>query len=294
MSAYFAATNRNKKSICLNLKHPKGRRIVLELARKVDIVVDNFIPGKLEELGIGFDDLRNINPSIIHASISGYGSGGPYRQRAGYDVIAGAEAGLLHITGEADGPPSRPGVALTDMSTGLFLHGAILAALWYRSQTGHGQKIDASLFETQIALLANVASTWLNTGQEAKRWGTSHPSIVPYQAFSAKDAFFVLGAVNNRQFEILCERLGLTELSTDTRFLTNNDRVRNRDQLIPLLNERFSSQPVKKWLEVFEGSGMPYGPINTIEKVFDHPQSAAREMVQTVPFSAANLAISNY
>lgn len=218
---------------------------------------------------------------------AGYGPQGPYAKRAGYDVIAAGEAGLLHITGEPNGPPTKPGVGLTDMCTGLYLHGAILAALHARQQTGVGQKLDASLFETQISVLANVAMTWLNMGQEAKRWGTSHPSIVPYQAFKTKDAYLVLGATNNRQFKILAERLGLPELADDDRFVSNDARVQNRQALKVILDKAFSASTTSEWLAVFEGSGMPYGPINTLEKVFSHPQTQARQMVETVPHEAA-------
>ncbi|KIV82816.1 hypothetical protein, variant [Exophiala sideris] len=267
MSAYFSTINRNKKSISLNLKHEKGRKIFFELAEKADVVVDNFIPGKMDELG--------------------YGSSGPYAKRAGYDVIAAGEAGLLHITGEPNGPPTKPGVGLTDMCTGLYLHGAILAALYTRQQTGVGQKVDASLFETQVSVLANVAMTWLNTGEEAKRWGTSHPSIVPYQAFKTKDSYLVLGAVNNRQFKILTERLSLPELPEDARFVDNDTRVLNREVLKPILDEAFAARSTDDWLAIFEGSGMPYGPINTLQKAFEHPQIEARRMVDIVPHEAA-------
>lgn len=261
--------------------------------------VDNFIPGKMDEMGIGYERLSRDNPSLIHASISGaktvhtksantklmdtgYGAGGPYMKRAGYDVIAAAEAGLLHITGERGGKPTKPGVGLTDMSTGLYLHGAILAALYSRQITGKGQKIDASLFETQISLLANVAMSWLNLGLEAQRWGTEHPSIVPYDVFETADSTLVLGATNNRQFKILCDRLGAPDLASDARFVDNDARVKNRKELKKILNDLFSTKRTEEWLTVFEGSGMPYGPVNNMEKVFEHPQAKARNMIETL------------
>ncbi|KAH8893052.1 CoA-transferase family III [Thozetella sp. PMI_491] len=211
LSAYFSTINRNKKSITLNLKHEKARQILFELAKDADVVVNNFVPGKTDELGIGYKKLRQVNPGLIHASVSGYGAGGPYAKRAGYDVIAAAEGGLLHITGDRDGRPTKPGVGLTDMCTGLYLHGAILAALVNRQATGNGQKIDASLFETKISLLANVAMSWLNIGLEAQRWGTEHPSIVPYDSFQTADSVLVLGATNNRQFGRTKEWLAVFE-----------------------------------------------------------------------------------
>jgi succinate--hydroxymethylglutarate CoA-transferase len=220
-------------------------------------------------------------------TVSGYGAGGPHAKRAGYDVIAAAEAGLLHITGESNGPPTKPGVGLTDMCTGLYLHGAILAALHTREKTGLGQKIDASLFETQVSVLANVAMSWLNAGQEAKRWGTQHPSIVPYEAFKTKDAYLVLGAVNNRQFGVLCDRLGRGELAQDSRFATNKDRVQNREELKDILDDLLMEMTTDEWLTIFEGSGMPYGPINNLEQVFSHPQTLARSMIEVVPHKSA-------
>ncbi|EXJ87208.1 hypothetical protein A1O3_04167 [Capronia epimyces CBS 606.96] len=287
ISNYFAAVNRNKRSICLNLKSEKGRAIFLSLAEKADVVVDNFRPGALERLGLGYDVLSKVNPRIIHASVSGYGEVGPYAKRAGYDMIAGAEAGLLHLTGERGGPPVRPGLGLTDMCTGLFSHGAIMAALYAREQTGRGQRINASLYETQVALLTNVALAWLNLGKETERWGTQHPSVVPYDAFKTKDLYFVCGATNDRQFAILCKQLGLDELPSDARFLTNADRVQNRDALYPYLNEVFQTKSTDEWIDLFEGSGLPYAPINTMERVFDHPQTEATDMVYNVEFDAA-------
>jgi succinate--hydroxymethylglutarate CoA-transferase len=268
--------------------------------------VDNFIPGKMDSMGIGYERLRQINPSIIHASVSGsclgrsfkvgnpetdfrigYGRRGPYAHRAGYDAIAAAEAGMLDITGERDGPPTRPGLGLTDMSTGLYLHGAIIAALYSRKDTGQGQKIDASLFESQVSLLSNVAMSWLNVGERAARWGTEHPSIVPYQAFETKNGYLVLGATNNRQFRVLCQLVGESKLTTDPRFVDNSSRVQNRLELKKIFERILRKKTTQGWLDVLEGSGMPYGPINTIEQVFSHPQTAAGDMVQSLPHEAA-------
>ena len=207
--------------------------------------------------------------------------------RAGYDMIAGAEAGLLHLTGERGGPPVRPGVAVADLSTGLYTHGAIMAALLGRQRTGRGQKIDISLFETQVSLLTNNAMSWLNLGQEAERWGTQHPSVVPYNAWKTKDSYLVLGATNDKEFAILCEQLGQPSLVQDERFSNNGARVRNRDELTDILNDLFAAKTTEEWLEKLEGSGMPYGSVNTMEKVFNHPQTEARNMVEKVAFDAA-------
>ena len=249
--------------------------------------VDNFIPGKMDEMGIGYDTLSKLNPKLIHASISGYGASGPYAKRAGYDIIAGAEAGLLHITGEANGPPTKAGVAVTDLSTGLFMHGAIMSALHARNRTGKGQKIDGSLFETQLALLINVAACWLNLGLEGKRWGTEHPSIVPYGSFPTKDSYLIMGATNNRQFVTLLKLLKRPGLSEDPRFDTNDARVINRVELNSLLQDIFKTKTTDEWLAAFDGSGLPYGPINNVERAFSHAQAQARQMVQTIDFDAA-------
>ncbi|KAJ5703091.1 hypothetical protein N7488_010639, partial [Penicillium malachiteum] len=305
MSAYFCTINRNKRSMTLNLKQQTGRDVLFRLVEEADVVpitlfeiayepwknaeyssVDNFVPGKMDELGIGYETPRKLNPSIIHASVSGYGASGPYAKRAGYDAIVGAEAGMLHITGERDGAPTRPGLGMTDMSTGLYLHGAIMAALFSREKTGKGQKIDASLFETQVALLSNVAMSWLNAGEVPQRWGTAHPSIVPYQAFKTKDSYLFLGATNNRQFQVLCKSLDRADLATDARFADNNSRLKNRKELDKILGDILTSKPTAEWMGRLEGSGMPYGPINSIDAVFSHPQTAARDMVQTLPFDA--------
>ena len=283
MSNYFAAVNRNKRSICLNLKSEEGRVAFLKLAKTADVLVENMRPGVMEKLGLDYQTVSKANPRIIFASVSGYGPSGPYAKRAGYDMIAGAEAGLLHLTGERGGPPVRPGLGLTDMCTGLFAHGAIVAALYARNSTGRGQKVDASLFESQVALLTNVAASWLNMGQESERWGTQHPSVVPYDAFKSKDLYFVCGATNEKQFKILCGLLDLSDLPDDPRFSTNAARVENRDELFPLLNNAFAKKTTDEWVKDFEGSGMPYAPINTMEKVFSHPQTYARKMVQKIP-----------
>lgn len=202
-------------------------------------------------------------------------------------MIAGAEGGLLHLTGERGGGPVRPGLGLTDLTTGLFMHGAIMGALYARDRTGVGQQLDGSLFETQVALLINVGLSWLNLGVEAERWGTQHPSVVPYDAFKTKDLYFVCGATNDKQFLKLVTLLGKPELADDARFVTNPRRVDNRDELFLIVNELFATKTTDEWMVVFEGSGMPYAPVNTMQKVFDHPQTHARDMVQEVNFPAA-------
>ncbi|KAJ2986372.1 hypothetical protein NUW54_g9793 [Trametes sanguinea] len=201
-SAYFLAVNRNKRSITVNFKEPEGLAIVHKLVKEADVLVENFISGKLAEFGLGWDDCRKLNPRLIYASITGYGQTGPFRTAAGYDVIVEAEAGLMQITGEPDGPPCKVGVAVTDIATGLYAHGAIMAALLSRQRTGQGVWIDCNLFESQLAGLANIASNYLIAGQEGSRHGTSHPSIVPYQVFPCKDGFIMIGAGNDKQVRL--------------------------------------------------------------------------------------------
>lgn len=208
-------------------------------------------------------------------------------ERVGYDMIAGAEAGLMHITGERNRSPVRPGLGLTDMCTGLFMHGAILAALHARERTNEGQKLDGSLFETQVSLLTNVALSWLNLGIEAERWGAQHPSVVPYDTFPTRDLYFVCGATNDKQFAQLAKLLGCPDIAEDPRFRTNPDRVENREELYRILHEHFAMETTDTWMERFDGSGMPYAPINTMEKVFNHKQTTARQMVSEIPFAGS-------
>lgn len=287
ISNYFAAVNRNKRSITVNFKKAEGRQLILDLIKDADVVVENFKPGTMERLGLGYDVLKELNPRIIYAGLSGYGRTGPYRTRGGYDPIAAAEAGLLHVTGEKNGPPVRAGIGLVDMSTGLFLHGAILSALLARARNGTGQRVDASLFETQLSLLTNVGLAWLNLGIEAERWGCQHPSIAPYDAFKTKDRHLMCGATNDAQYAALCRLLGVEHLATDPRFLTNPKRVQHRDELAALLGPVFASKPIDEWIALFEPSGLPFGPINNMEATFAHPQTAARDMIIEVPLEAA-------
>jgi len=282
MSLYFSAVNRNKRSVTLDLKKAEGKEALYKLVERSDVFVENFVPGKAEELGVGYDSLSKLNTKLIYGSISGYGASGPFAKRAGYDGIAAAEGGLMHITGEPEGKPVRPGLGMVDMSTGLYMHGAILAALRERDRTGKGQKIDASLFETQISLLINIGMNWLNLGLEGQRYGSAHPSIVPYNTFKTKDGHFALGANNDRQFKTLAHRIGRRDLLDDERFSTNPRRVGNREHVEQFLNELLLTKSNKQWAEVFEGSGLPYGPVNSVEEAFSHPQIEPRRMIRSV------------
>ncbi|KFM69622.1 CaiB/baiF CoA-transferase family protein, partial [Stegodyphus mimosarum] len=278
-SAYFMSVNRNKKSIAINMKTPQGRDLIKKLAMESDVLVENFVPGKLSSFKLDFESLHPVAPHLVYCSITGYGASGPYRDRAGYDVIAASVGGLLNITGPENGEPCKVGVAVTDLATGLYAHGAIIAALLQRLKTGKGQKIDCNLLSTQVSLLANIGSNYLIAGQEAKRWGTSHESIVPYQTFQTKNGFITVGAGSNKQFKVLCERLNVKHFVDHPLFRTNKDRVKNRKLLVSKLAEIFLSNTTQYWLEIFEGSGIPYGPVNNMEGVFNDPQVLHNEMV---------------
>ncbi|CAG2162802.1 unnamed protein product [Oppiella nova] len=265
MSAYF--------SVAIDLKKPKGRELLLELAQKCDIFVENYIPGKLKELGVDYDSVKQINPKIIYASITGFGSSGPYAKRAGIDFIANSIGGLLSITGPEDGEPCRPGVAITDLTTALYTKGAILSALFYRERYGKGCKIDTNLLSSQVSVLTTVASNYLNCGLKAKRRGTAHESIVPYQGFKCKDSKYVtVGAINEPTFKKLCQLIGLTDAPNDPRFVTNAKRVENREELIQIIGDKIQTQTLSHWLKVFENCGFSYGPINDIDDVFADQQ----------------------
>ncbi|KII90517.1 hypothetical protein PLICRDRAFT_683185 [Plicaturopsis crispa FD-325 SS-3] len=282
-SAYFLAVNRNKRSLTVDFKKPAGLEILHKLIAQSDVLVENFIAGKLEKLGLGYEQCRAINPRLIYVSITGYGQTGPYREAAGYDVIIEGEAGLMHITGEPSRPPSKVGVAATDIATGLYAHGAVMAALLSRAQTGEGCWVDCNLFETQIAGLANIASNYLIAGQEAGRHGTAHPSIVPYQVFPCKDGFIMIGAGNDKQFKTFTvDVLDAPELAQDPAYATNALRVQNRAALVGAIEAILKTEGRDHWLARFKGKGVPYGPINNIAQTFEHPQAIARNVTVEV------------
>ncbi|ELK35193.1 hypothetical protein MDA_GLEAN10022102 [Myotis davidii] len=260
------------ESIAVNIKDPKGVKIIKELAAMCDVFVENYVPGKLSAMGLGYEEIDSIAPHIVYCSITGYGQTGPLSQRAGYDAVASAVSGLMHITGPEDGDPVRPGVAMTDLATGLYACGAIMAGLIQRYKTGKGLFIDCNLLSSQVACLTQVAANYLIGQKEAKRWGTAHGSIVPYQAFKTKDGYLVVGAGNNQQFATVCKILNLPELIDDCKYKTNHLRVQNRKELIKILSARFEEEMTSKWLHLFEGSKVPYGPINNMKNVFAEPQ----------------------
>jgi crotonobetainyl-CoA:carnitine CoA-transferase CaiB-like acyl-CoA transferase len=288
-SAYFLSANRNKRSITVNLKSPDGRAIVRRLVLQCDAFVENFRTGVLDKFELNHEKLRKVNPQLVYCSISGYGRTGPYAARPGYDFIVQAEGGFMGITGPEEGPPYRVGVPIIDITAGMFASTAILAALRARDTTGDGQYVDLSLFETQVALLTNVASNYLVGGQGHRRLGNSHPNITPYEAFPARDRWFALAAANQRQWSVLCDVIQHPDLETDPRFADNNARVANRAALRQILEEEFQARDAADWLAEFREAGLPCGPINTIPEVFDHPQAEARGLAIETEHSTAGL-----
>lgn len=282
-SAYYLAVNRNKRSVVADLKTPAGRELVRRIARRADILVENFRPGTLDRFGLGLDLLRAENPRLITLTISGMGATGPDAELPGYDFIVQALGGLMSITGSAEGAPAKVGVAVVDLTTGMLAANAILAALYARERTGAGQHIETSLLESQVAWLANVASAYLVTGEAPVRHGNAHPTIVPYQTFRGVDREFALGVGNDAQWQRLCTAIGRPELADDARFRTNPDRVRHREELTTLLESHFAAAPAGEWVARIREAGVPAGPVRTIPEVLEDPQVHAREMVVRVP-----------
>jgi len=277
-SAYYLCVNRNKRGIVVDFKTEEGREIIRRLVRQSDVLVENFRPGSLSRFSLDFESVSVINPNLIYCSITGFGQTGPLRDKPGYDFMIQAMGGIMSVTGEPDGEQMKSGVAVADLFAGQNAVIAILAALQARTQTGNGQHLDISLFDSQLGWLANVASNYLISGNLPKRYGNAHANIVPYQSFQASDGWFVIAVGNDRQFESLCNFIGKPELSEDSRFAKNSARVQNRDELIPLLKLVFETKTVHEWLSLI-GDEFPCGPINNLEQVFSMPQVEAREML---------------
>ena len=282
-SVYFMSINRNKRSVCIDFKNKKGAELVKRLAERSDVLIENFMPGKLAEMGLGYEDIKAVAPGIVYCSVTGYGQSGPYSNRGGYDVTAAAIGGLMHITGEPEGDPCRVGVAITDITTGLYAHGAILAALFEKQRTGRGRYIDCSLLASQVAVLSHLAGNYLNSNVEATRIGAGHHNIVPYQAFKTKDGNLVVVAGNDGQFKALCKRINMEHLLEDERFKKNGLRVQNRNVLVPMIQERLMQENTSHWLKLFDNAGFPFGSINSMSQVFDDPQVKHLGIVQEIP-----------
>ncbi len=288
-SAYFLSVNRNKRSLTLDIKTPGGQDLARRLAAKSHVVVENFKAGQMASFGLGYDDLRAINPALVYCSITGFGQTGPYRDRPGYDYVIQAMSGLMSITGPEDGPPYKVGVAIADVFAGLFAATSILAAVRHSERTGQGQSIDVALLDAQIAALVNVASNFLVSGQTPPRFGNQHPNIVPYQTFSASDGEFVVAVGNDGQFARLCAVIGRPDLRDDPRCTTNPARVEHRAWLIPLLQAVFARRPAAEWVDRLLAAGIPAGPINTIPAALGDPHVAARGLVHEIDLQAGEV-----
>jgi crotonobetainyl-CoA:carnitine CoA-transferase CaiB-like acyl-CoA transferase len=284
-AAYFLGVNRNKRSLTLNMAVPAGQKILAGLVEKADVLIDNFRIGTLEKWGFTDAWFEQHAPRLVRCSITGYGSTGPKAALPGYDFILQAESGLMSICGEPDGGPTKYGVAIVDVCTGMLASNSILAALNARHRTGKGQKVELSLYETSLAMLINVASNYLTAGRNAGRFGNGHPSIVPYTTYQTADAMVAIGIGNERQFARTAEVLGHPEWAQDARFTSNRARVENRDLIDGLINEALSHGGAESWLDKLKAVGVPCGRINSVADALDDPHTVARDMIETVEHS---------
>jgi formyl-CoA transferase len=290
-AAYYLAANRGKRSVTVDIASPEGQALVRELAAHADVVLENFKVGHLKRYGLDYESLKAVKPDLVYCSITGFGQDGPYAHRAGYDFLIQGMGGLMSITGERDdlpgGGPQKAGVAITDLMTGMYATVAVLAALTHRDRTGEGQQIDMALLDTQVAMLANMASNFHASGKPPKRWGNAHANIVPYQTFACADGHIIVATGNDGQYQKFVEAGGRAELANDPRFATNPLRVKNRDVLVPLLGEMVAERTRDEWIAQLEAVGVPCGPINDIGEVFENPQVKARGVAIDMPHPTA-------
>lgn len=277
-SCYYLSSNRNKKSMTLNLKSEQGKNIIYDLVKESDVIIENFRTGTTEKLGIDYDTLKEINPRIIYLAISGFGRTGPEKYRAGYDLLIQAYSGIMSTTGE-EGKPYKVGPSIVDLSTGILGALGVLTAIIAREKTGRGQFVDCSLLDSQIMMLNHLATGYFATGKSAKPMGQGHHTLVPYQVFQAKDKNVIIAAANDRLWERTCQALGWDDLLNDENYKLNEDRVRLRNVLVPILSERLSKMSSEEICEKLDAVGVPCGPINTIGDVVTSPQAIAREMM---------------
>jgi len=290
-AAYYLSANRNKKSVALDIATPRGAELVRELARQSDILVENFKVGGLRKYGLDYESLSKENPGLIYCSITGFGQTGPYASRPGYDFMIQGMGGLMSITGERDdapgGGPQKAGVAVADLMTGMYSTVGILAALHERGRSGLGQHIDMALLDCQVAMMANQNLNYMTSGKAPRRAGNAHQNLVPYQVFAVSDGHMIVAVGNDSQFRAYCRVIGMPELSDDPRFNTNPKRVLNREELVPLLVERMAQGERDHWLAELERAGVPAGPINTLDQVYEDPQVVFRQMKRELPHPVA-------
>ncbi|MDB4872638.1 MAG: CoA-transferase [Gemmatimonadales bacterium] len=290
-AAYYLAANRGKRSVTVDIATSEGQALVRELAAHADVVLENFKVGHLKRYGLDYDTLKAIKPDLVYCSVTGFGQDGPYAHRAGYDFMIQGMGGFMSITGERDdlpgGGPQKAGVAITDLMTGMYATVAVLAALTHRDRTGVGQHIDMALLDVQVAMLANMASNFHTSGTPPKRMGNAHSNIVPYQTFACADGHIIVATGNDGQYQKFVEAGGRADLAADPRFATNPLRVQNRAVLVPLLEEMVVRRTRAEWIAQLEAVGVPCGPINDIDEVFDNPQVQARGLAMEMPHPTA-------
>ncbi len=286
-SAYYLCINRNKKSLALDLKSPAAVELLRQLATAADVIIENFRPGTMERLGLGEKELREKNPGLVYASLTGFGADGPMSDWPGYDLIVQAWGGLMSITGTPDGEPVKVGVAIIDLVAGLMLGKAIVAALFAREKIGVGQRVDTSLLEAEVASLINVGSNYLVGGKIPARWGNAHPNIVPYQNFRSADGYLVIGVASEVIWKRFCSAVGRAELADDPRFANNSKRVEYRSELIALLSETFLQRDNQTWFKLLTEAEIPCAPVQTIDQVFQAPQVLHRNMLMEVEHPTA-------
>jgi formyl-CoA transferase/CoA:oxalate CoA-transferase len=286
-SAYFLSINRNKESLTLDLKHPRAQEILGKLLAQADVLVENFRPGTMERLGLGYEQLGAKHPRLVYCSISGFGQTGPRREEAGYDAVMQGEGGLMSITGGAGGPPYRLGVAISDIVAGMFAVQGIALALFARERTGRGQLVDVGMLETTAALLTYQAGIYFATGSTPGRMGNRHPTIVPYETFEAADGEFVIAVGNDDQWRRFCGVMGAEDWKADARFATNRGRIEHYDTLRPQLAERLRARPRAEWVAALKAAGVPCGSVRSVGEVLTDPHLEAREMIRQLEHAAA-------
>lgn len=281
-SAYYMSLNRNKRSMTLNLKEPEAKELFKKMVKKADVVLENYRPGTMEKFGLGYEDLKKINPKLIYAACSGFGHTGPYMDKPAYDIIVQAMGGIMSITGAEGGEPTRVGASVGDIIAGLFTTIGLTMALYHRSMTGEGQKIDVGMLDCQVAVLENAISRYFVNGVAPTPLGNRHPSITPFESFTASDGHVIVGAGNDRLWDKLCTLIGHPELIKDARFATNADRTKNEKELKVILDSVFKTKTIDAWLKELEAAGVPCAPINTVDKIVNDPQVKARDMIVEV------------
>ncbi len=293
-AAYYLSCNRNKKSITIDIGKPEGQALVRELAGKCQVLIENYKVGTLKRYGLGYEDLKKINPGLIYCSVTGFGQDGPYAERPGYDFIFQGMCGLMSITGERDGQPGagpmKVGIAITDVLTGMYASLAITAAVSHQDRTGQGQYIDMALLDVLTAFNANQIVSYFCSGNIPKRWGNAHPQVVPYEVFPTSDGHIILAVGNDGQYARFCKVAGHPELAEDPRFNTNSQRIINRDALIPIIAGWMKTRTKAQWMEQLEAATVPCGPINNMQEVFEDPQVRHRQMRVDIPHKLGGIA----